>query len=125
MIYQQPNIEEVILLFKGTNTPSRELDGRLWCVVEGTNFDLFRAVVPCEQWQSPFYSYSVDLALSSLPPEWRPLSLEWRSGLVHTKLLRGSETVEHIVNGLSPNPAISICIASLYAWKFERTGQAS
>jgi len=124
VIYQQPDFEEVISYFKGTSVPSRELDGRLWCALQGTNFELFRAVVPsCEQWQSPFYSYSVELALSSIPTEWRPLSLEWRSGQVHTKLIRGSETLEHIVNGLSLNPAISVCIASLYAWQFERAGQ--
>jgi hypothetical protein len=55
----------------GLSGADREVDCRAWCAKQDSDFALFARIVPdFLQWQAPFYTASLDAAMSLVPKGW-------------------------------------------------------
>jgi hypothetical protein len=120
-------MDELIKRLEAATGPDRELDCRLWCaLVDHSDFDLFRRVVPgFYQWRAAHYTASIDAALSLVPEGWffdiriRPQSVDRPAralpqngrSIVHTPERRG----RYMAARSCIHPRLAICIAALRA----------
>ena len=103
--------------------PDRELDCRAHCAKVGDDFDLMRRVVPdFNQWACPYYTGSIDAAMTLVPEDTE--SLPWN---VTTASHYGSASVipvdgkstgvcdERTGHGRAATLPLAICIAAIKA----------
>lgn len=77
--HQADDLQRLVERIEAASGPDRELDCRIWCAISGPTFDVAVAVVPdFSQWQAPFYTASIDAAMTLVPEgrSWELTKLE-------------------------------------------------
>ena len=116
---------ELIAALEAASGPSRKLDVEIKCHLEPHWDDPQRrsmmlsdeGVVRC-----PYYTESIDAALSFTPDEWSYVCMERYSDGWYVRLKPKSFDQEHVTSSQKP-AAIALCIANLRAIEAQGTSQ--
>jgi hypothetical protein len=69
---------ELIEKLEAATGPDRELDCWVQCIKDGADFEIFRRVVPdFHQWACPYYTSSIDAAMSLVPEGFSVDNIMW------------------------------------------------